>query len=73
MPAGFDDLIMVKGLTSDQITSLPKFTVENEAELAFEILDENDQPSSLLQVKEEKDGLGIHLANDKGLLKQNVL
>jgi hypothetical protein len=65
MPAGFDDLIMVKGLTSDKITKLPKFAVENQAELVFEILDENDQPSSLLQVKEEKDGLGIHLANDK--------
>jgi hypothetical protein len=33
MPPGFDDLIMVKGLTSDKITNLPKFTAENQAEL----------------------------------------
>jgi len=42
MPAGFNDLIMVKGLTSDKISNLPKFVVENEAELEFEILDENE-------------------------------
>ena len=67
MPAGIDDLIMLKGNTSDKITSLPKFAVENQADLTYEILDENDKLSDLLQLKKEQDGnLGIFLANDKG-------
>lgn len=55
IPPEFNDVIKVKGLTTDKIASCPKFAVDNQ--LAYEIVDEAGQPSDLLQVKQGSEGL----------------